>query len=176
MPDLQPALLTHTAILFSQRDDDLLPRDSLHSAGFTVVECSRGQSSNMLTQIENASPVLLVIDGGIAERDLHSIVQTNKSRSAQVVLLGGHTQQARFSSYVAAGKAMYIRRPLDAGYLTELFKDIYQDADAATRRGARKQRAVAMDQFGAIYGSSAPMRDMYRFLRKAAASEDRGAR
>ncbi|MFT6289384.1 MAG: DNA-binding NtrC family response regulator [Alcanivorax sp.] len=171
MSDLKSALLSHTAIFFSQRKDDLLPRDSLRGAGFSVVECSLGESSNMLTQIEKASPVLLVIDGGIAERDLHNILQTRNSLTAQVVLVGGHTQQARFSSYVAAGKAMYIRRPLDIDYLTELFKDIYQDADAATRRGARKQRAVAMDQFGAIYGSSAPMRDMYRFLRKAAASE-----
>ncbi len=163
--------MTHNAFVLTRHAEDELACSALASAGFGVVEIPLDEPEHIVNQIGTLAPVVLSVDAVISRHDLASILAATEGTGAQLLLLGDQSQQARFTSEVAAGKAMYIRRPLDEGYLVELLKDMYQDAEAATRSGRRKQQAVAMDQFGSLYGSSVPMRTMYRFLRKAAASE-----
>ncbi len=163
--------MTYAALVLTRNAEDGLTGEALVSAGFSVIEMSPDESDAFVNQVNTQAPLVLSVDADISRDELTSILTAIEGHGTQLFLLGDESQQASFTSDVVAGRAMYIRRPLDKNYLIELFRDIYQDAEAAARRGRRKQQAAAMDQFGSLYGSSPPMRAMYRFLRKAAASE-----
>ena len=114
---------------------------------------------------------LLLLDAEVPAGAVQQLIEDAVDTVPAILLFGGHVQQARFGELVQQGKAIFVRRPLDTAYLDELLGDIYQDAEARNRRGKRGAKPVALDQFGPLYGSSKPMREMYLFLRKAAASD-----
>lgn len=163
--------MTHTAVILGNHTDESQTHDALATAGFDVVLLQPDTHASDIRKISTPAPVLLIVDADVAQGTLVEVFDAFTAHGCQIVLVGGHSSQTRFSSQITQGRAMYVRRPFDGRYLIELFKDIFEDAEATQRKGKRKQQVIAMDQFGSIYGSCTPMRDMYRFLRKAARSE-----
>jgi DNA-binding NtrC family response regulator len=150
--------------------EDVLIRDSLKASGFRLSHYDY-RSQQATREGDLTGYALLVMDAEAPSRALERLIERALDTVPAILLVGGHVQQARFGNLVRAGKAIFVRRPLDLDYLGELLGDIYQDAEADSRRGKRRQKPVALDQFGPIYGSSPAMRRMYLFLRKAAASD-----
>ncbi len=163
--------MTHRAMFVSrEHHEDNLVRECLEQSGFSL-DHHDYRSETAIHDGELGSYSLLVMDAEAPSRALERLIARALDRIPAILLVGGHVQQARFGNLVREGKAIFVRRPLDLGYLGELLGDIYQDAEATSRRTQRRQKPVALDQFGPIYGSSPAMRRMYLFLRKAAASD-----
>jgi DNA-binding NtrC family response regulator len=162
--------MTHRALFISrEHSEDTLILEGLEEGAFAVDQYDYREGD--FREADLGDYALLVMDAEAPSTALEQLIDRAVDTVPAILLVGGHVQQARFGSLVHEGKAIFVRRPLDVGYLRELLGDIYQDAEAATRRGKRGAKPVALDQFGPIYGSSKPMRQMYLFLRKAAASD-----
>ena len=157
--------------LFISREqaEDSLILGALKSSGFATEHHDHRDLPS--ETIELADYSLLVLDAEVPTATLLQLIDRAVDTVPAILLVGGHVQQARLGDLVQQGKAMFMRRPLDTGYLAELLGDIYRDATARTGRGKRGAKPVALDQFGPIYGSSNPMREMYLFLRRAAATD-----
>ncbi|WP_165954359.1 sigma-54 interaction domain-containing protein [Seongchinamella unica] len=142
----------------------------LQEAGFAV-EAIAGvpDCTAEMARLEKMGPVLLCVAARQVEPAIVS--QLHGTLDCELILVGDHKAQSRFAGLVARGIGMYLRQPPELKYVSELLEDIHQDAEAASRKGKARQQTVAMDQFGPLYGSSAPMQDMYRFLRRAASSD-----
>ncbi|MDX1735931.1 MAG: sigma-54 dependent transcriptional regulator [Halioglobus sp.] len=162
--------MSQTALVLGGDGDPALI-SSLEGAGFVVELAADALLMTDPAELARMAPVLLVANAKRLQDDFAAVSRLGDAMGCEVILVGDHVSQAQFSDLVERGAAMYLRQPVDEAFFTELLKDIYQDAEAAARKGRRQQQPVAMDQFGPIYGSSAPMQDMYRFLRKAAGSE-----
>lgn len=123
-----------------------------------------------VAQAEDA-PALLLIDAACAgdTRAAAGVLEAFDVRGGQVLLLGDADQQEAWSHWVGSGEAIFLRRPVPAGYLETLLGDIEGEQPAPT--DATGGNPVALDQFGLLLGSSAPMRELYRVLRKAAATD-----
>ena len=163
--------MSQVALLVGEGIKDDVLSQSLESAGFSVESLAGIANPDEKAYAEALAPVLLIVMAQRSGSDTEAVASLRSTLGCEVIVVGDHVSQARFSETVERGLAIYLRRPLGEKFVTELLKDIYQDAEATRRKGRRRQQPVAMDQFGPIYGSSAPMQEMYRFLRKAAGSE-----
>jgi DNA-binding NtrC family response regulator len=163
--------MPHTALALGNTNEIAVISEYLENAGFSVEVVSETPAASERARLQALAPVLLVVGVQGYQADIGPLSELSSALHCEVILVGDHISQARFSHLIERGMAMYLRLPLDDDFVTELFKDIFQDAEAASRKKKRRQQPVAMDQFGPLYGSSAPMQEMYRFLRKAAASE-----
>ncbi len=162
--------MTQMALFVSREQaEDTLILDGLDAAGFATEHHDHRDLASANVELDGYS--LLVLDAEVPAVTLLQLVECAVDTVPAILLVGGHVQQARLGDLVQQGKAMFMRRPMDAAYLAELLDDIYEDAAARTRRGKRGAKPVALDQFGPIYGSSKPMREMYLFLRRAAATD-----
>ncbi len=149
--------MTQAALFVSREQaEDTLILDGLDSAGFVTEHHDHRDFAAANDELDGYS--LLVLDAEVPTATLLQLVERAVDTVPAILLVGGHVQQARLGDLVQQGKAMFMRRPLDTAYLAELFNDIYEDAAARTRRGKRGAKPVALDQFGAIYCSSKPMR------------------
>ena len=163
--------MPHTALTLGNANDVAAVSAHLQGLGFSVGALSDIPDASEVARLQALAPALLVVGVQGFQADIGSLSGLSSALRCEVILVGDHTSQARFSHLVEQGMAMYLRLPLDDDFVTELFKDIYQDAEASSRKKRRRQQPVAINQFGPLYGSSAPMQEMYRFLRKAAGSE-----
>ncbi len=162
--------MTQMALFVSREQaEDTLILDGLDAAGFATEHHDHRDLASANVELDGYS--LLVLDAEVPAATLLQLVERAVDTVPAILLVGGHVQQARLGDLVQQGKAMFMRRPLDTAYLAELLDDIHEDAAARTRRGSRGANPVALDQFGPIYGSSKPMREMYLFLRRAAATD-----
>ncbi len=116
------------------------------------------------------APQLLLIDADCAA-DADSaarLLDSFRTAGSQVFLLGSTGEQHAWSTWVRSGEAIFLRRPVAGDYLEALLRDI--QGEIPTGR-APDIAPVALDQFGLLLGSSGPMRELYRLLRKAAAMD-----
>ncbi|WP_188109795.1 sigma-54-dependent transcriptional regulator [Pseudohalioglobus sediminis] len=88
----------------------------------------------------------------------------------EVLLIGdSEQQQIALQDWLAQGRAFFLARPLDLGYVRQLLLDIRSDIDRSSSTPAdRNQLDAVLDQFGLLRGSSSAMRKVYRLLRKVA--------
>lgn len=160
--------MPYKAFILGEEGADL--SRSLERAGFAVEQFSGSAlEQGEISALTTPTPVLLVVAD--PEADTGIVAELRSALHCEVILVGDHAAQVRFADLIERGVGIYLRRPLDEKFVAELLEDIHQDVEAASRKGRRRQQPEAMDQFGPIYGSSAPMQNMYRFLRKAAGSE-----
>ena len=163
--------MTHSALICGDVGESELLLASLERAAFSASRVDGSVDDALAAQLEPDPPALLIVAAQDLQADVATLARLRKKLDCEVVLVGDHVSQARCASLVESGAAIYLRLPLAGSYVTELLKDVFQDVEAASRKSLPRQQPVAMDQFGPIFGSSEPMREMYRFLRKAAGSE-----
>jgi DNA-binding NtrC family response regulator len=87
------------------------------------------------------------------------------------VLLIGKSEQHNDSvqAWLAQGRAFFLARPLNLAYVKQLLVDIRGELDKSEGDAGSASRAdIPLDQFGLLRGSSAPMRRIYRMLRRVA--------
>ena len=89
---------------------------------------------------------------------------------AEVLLVGqGEQHDLSVQEWLAQGRAFFLARPLHLEYVRQLLLDIRGELDRnEDQTGSQQELDTPLDQFGLLRGSSAPMRRIYRQLRKVA--------
>ncbi|HKK22405.1 MAG TPA: sigma-54 dependent transcriptional regulator [Pseudohaliea sp.] len=116
------------------------------------------------------APALLLVDAGCAAdaEAAAGLLDHYRTDGGQVLLFGTADEQSAWSAWVSSGDAIFLRRPVAADYLEALLRDIQGEIPTGRERPVEP---VALDQFGLLLGSSTPMRELYRLLRKAAGTD-----
>lgn len=129
-------------------------------------------STKKLTELihRNALAVIL-LDARMGKTALHSVINQSSSMPCHLIAIGDQEAQAKFSESVKLGQAIFLSAPINLDYLGELLNDIYEDMQGTALARTDLNEEYSLDQFGELYGSCQAMHDLYRFLRKAAASE-----
>lgn len=136
-------------------------RSLLESAGFRV-QVTEGA-------IDAASkPCIVFVSMDIPELDLVSLVSAPElGGCVEIVLMAEEDDPKRVRKCIAEGATYFFCKPFDPEFLGQLVEDVFTEVDEARiNPGARS--VDTLDQFGLLRGSSAPMRKLYRVLRKVA--------
>ena len=118
--------MPHTALTLGNANDVAAVSAYLQDLGFSVGALSDIPDVSEVDRLQALAPVLLVVGVQGFQADIGSLSGLSSALRCEVILVGDHTAQARFSHLVEQGLAMYLRLPLDDDFVTELFKDIYQ--------------------------------------------------
>ncbi|MEE4276868.1 MAG: sigma-54 dependent transcriptional regulator [Halieaceae bacterium] len=157
------------ALLVGERlRDDRALHSQLLKAGFRV-DLVSAKSLDQPPGGDSVAPALLIVDADAVASI--SGFPAHSDGAAEIIVIGDGYQQPELSSHFANGDALFLRRPLDFDYLSDLLNDVQ---DEQLRRGkAQHGRTpdVSLDQFGLLYGSSSGMKRLFRILRKASASD-----
>lgn len=113
----------------------------------------------VITSAEALICALQQSDGETALQDIECLVHGD----------AGHREV--LASVSAVDHAVFLSRPVDRRFLTELLKDYRDDITSPADSEHGSAPDIALDGFGKLYGSSPPMHRLYRLLRKAAASD-----
>lgn len=88
----------------------------------------------------------------------------------EIILMGSRDESSMSCGSLADDVAYFFIKPFDRDFIPTLVADIYSEIG---RAGAELEtcQTCSMDRFGRLRGSSAPMRNLYRVLRKAAPTD-----
>jgi DNA-binding NtrC family response regulator len=141
--------------------------EPMESAGFDVQAISPGDFPG---REDGISPSLVVLDGS-ALAQLPDPGEHEQLDDAEVIVIGDAAHQVSLNGWFADGDALFLRRPLDLGYFSDLLGDLKAERHRSAMAKSGSDSDTVLDQFGLLYGSSSAMKDLFRLLRKAAASD-----
>tara|TARA_R110002072_G_scaffold4245_5_gene29986 strand:+ start:4781 stop:6103 length:1323 start_codon:yes stop_codon:yes gene_type:complete len=92
------------------------------------------------------------------------------SDDTEIALMHTEDDPLRAAQGIAQKASYFFCKPLDDVFIAELLDDIKQDL---SMQGMEQEETLscAVDQFGLLRGNSAPMRKLYRIIRKVAATD-----
>ncbi|MHA7817801.1 MAG: sigma-54 interaction domain-containing protein [Pseudohaliea sp.] len=162
---MDPASTARGKACYVTRDRDPAVVDVVRRCRFEVAVVHPAEAAR-----RREAPQFLLIDADCAPDSdgAARLLDSFRTAGSQVFLLGTAEEQPAWSTWVRSGEAIFLRRPVAGGYLEALLRDI--QGELPTGR-APDVAPVALDQFGLLLGSSGPMRELYRLLRKAAATD-----
>ncbi|MCB1703704.1 MAG: sigma-54-dependent Fis family transcriptional regulator [Halioglobus sp.] len=92
------------------------------------------------------------------------------SDDTEIALMHSEDDPLRARQGIAQQASYFFCKPLDDVFIGELLDDIKQDLSTQAMEQAEVSNC-AVDQFGLLRGNSAPMRKLYRMIRKVAATD-----
>lgn len=120
--------------------------------------------------LENPPQVAIIQADQFSERECERLVESQLLSKIDVILVSSGYPNEYIDLAMRCGVSYHLRVPLKIEFIEELLDELYADL-SHSRNGMSKIVTSELDQFGLLVGSSAPMRRLYRMVRKAADSQ-----
>lgn len=140
------------------------------AAGFTVNSCSSVATAKTL--LANAStPVdVAFVSLNAQAGDSLALLATAALGHAEIMVMTEIHMPTRVRAAMDQGASYCLSKPFDPRFLTPILCDIAANIVADDHAASGAQALRSIDQFGCLRGSSPPMRELYRTLRKVAST------
>ncbi len=162
---------TNWAVIVGDSDTD--HTEKLHSLlaemGIQLIECTTPDDLEQALSSETGL-LFAFLSLELLADNRHSLLEHKTLQNIDTAVMHHSDDPQAVSQSINAGATYFFSKPLNLAYIRE----IIQDALTAQRLKARRQQIEKprpLDQFGLLRGSSKPMLQLYRQLRKVAQTE-----
>jgi len=118
----------------------------------------------------HAVDVALIETTSFDEKELEALLASDLTARHEIILISDGEPNPNIDLAMQNGVSYHMRTPLDDAILDELLEDLHSEID---ERNAPTQETVSseLNQYGLLIGSSKPMRQLYRVVRKSARTD-----
>lgn len=138
----------------------------LKQAGLSLEYASEGGDSLLQLQSSEAEIALIEVQN-FSEADLSRLKETSRISNAEIIFFSDGKPSQSIDNAMLNGVVYHFRPPFDYAAITESLTDVVKDL-AELKQISKPAKNTALDQFGLLLGSSKPMRQLYRTIRKVA--------
>lgn len=139
----------------------------LQTIGYQVMEIDHPVRVRRIQ--EEQSPAMLFLQmNGQSEEAVALLGGDQLNESVEVILLGGDPGHPFVEEAMRLGASYHFTEPYNYHFIHEVIAEIFEECGAENRGSDEEVVNTKLDQFGLMYGSSKPMRRLYRKIRKVA--------
>lgn len=140
------------------------------AAGFAVNSCADLAIAETFLADDLQSVDVAFISLDTQQGDSLPLLRAPALKRAEIMVTAVTDVPARISKAMEYGASYCFGRPLDTSFLTSILRDIEINKDSVNNASRHNRAPQGIDQFGCLRGSSPVMRNLYRTLRKVAAT------
>lgn len=135
----------------------------LEASSFTLQRVQQPQSEGVC---QPGDLVVLIADG--CDEATFEMLSSwlEQEENAEWILISDGRPDICLDRLMSRGISYHFRTPLDSRHVAEVLDELYTEAQAQLENPAPVPVTSTLDQFGLLLGSSAPMRRLYRQLRR----------
>jgi DNA-binding NtrC family response regulator len=152
----------------------ILDRDSRHTRKLASLLEDTGFRVSVYDSCPSGdvpAPDIAFVNLELAGADLHRVVSGSVfGKIRELVLMGSEDDISTVRDVMDSGVAYFFCKPYDKDFLPSWIADVYAERSRERSTGGPVE-ACTLDQFGRMRGSSPPMRQLYRTIRKVAPSD-----
>ncbi|MFM2477614.1 sigma-54 interaction domain-containing protein [Celerinatantimonas sp. MCCC 1A17872] len=105
------------------------------------------------------------------QQDYQYFIKHPLSNSADWILISDGNPNRWYDKMMNHGVAYHFRQPLEFEHIQEVFREFFNEYRTENRPLKAQALSSNLDQFGLLLGSSAPMRRLYRLIRRVAQTD-----
>lgn len=140
----------------------------LKKIGFSVTSHTHlsGEQSNY-----DAIDLVVFAPSRFGQQDYQNFIDHPLSKSADWILISDGSPNRWYDKMMNHGVAYHFRQPLEFEHIQEVFQEFADEYQTENRPAKKQALSSHLDQFGLLLGSSAPMRRLYRLIRRVAQTD-----
>ena len=135
-------------------------------SGVSLEYASEGADSLLQLQSSDSEIALIEVEN-FSEADLSRLKETSRLKNTEIIFFSDGKPNPLLDQAMLNGVVYHFRPAFDFVAIAESLTDVVKDL-AELKQSAKPSRNTALDQFGLLLGSSKPMRQLYRTIRKVA--------
>jgi two-component system response regulator AtoC len=152
---------------FDQHTERLV--DLCTSLSCTVTVCTSLAEANRY--LKEASPVLAFLAMEIADAEGVSLFNALRAKNIEVMLMASGDDPEHSRKAIHLGARYFFYKPFEESFIRTVLFDVLAEQRVNAHPPHNDQHPRAAAQFGRLRGSSPPMQELYRLLRKVSSTE-----
>ncbi len=138
-------------------------------AGKTGFECAIVDSVQAFDEVIDRQPALIVAGFDEDPDALVELLAADRAKRAnEIIITGSGEQSEAFRDRVGRAGALFLARPLDLEFLSEILNDVRDEVTRSPRDRPPDPVVPPLHQCGRLRGSARSMQRLYRLIRKVA--------
>lgn len=136
---------------------------------FLIAQCN-GIDPWVVQLIQEVADIAIIEANDFNEHDYQLLNKEDIQTRTEFIFLSRGEPNHFLDKYMEQGAGYHLRRPFDVASVEVILKDFY-DSMVLCNSDARQVTSSSLNQYGRLLGSSSPMLNLFRTLRKVARSE-----
>lgn len=151
--------------------DEVIVESLLPLLTKTGFKFSHSQRLDDSIETPHSSDLVILAPTQFSEQDFHTLQEHPLASGTEWIIISDGKPNPWLDKLMNLGVAYHFRKPLDLKHITDVLTDFY--IELKEEHESRKSKPVSsnLDQFGLLLGSSAPMRLLYRLIRRVSQTE-----